>query len=43
MDSGATTYNDVLQNYHSVISILMRSAKRKKIVENVLIKIEENR
>jgi hypothetical protein len=43
MDSEATTYNDVLQNYHSVINILMRPAKRKKIIKNVLIKIEENR
>jgi hypothetical protein len=43
MDSGATTYNDVLQNYHSVINILMRPVKRKKIIKNVLIKIEENR
>jgi hypothetical protein len=43
MDSGATTYNDVIRNYHSTINILMRPIKRKKIIQNVLIKAKENR
>lgn len=35
MDSGATTYNDVMKNFHSTINHLMRPVKRKKIIENV--------
>jgi hypothetical protein len=42
MDSGATTYNDVIRNYHLTINILMRSIRRKKIIENVLIKTKKN-
>jgi hypothetical protein len=43
MDSGATTYNDVMRNYHSTINLLMRPIKRKKIIQNVLIKAKESR
>ena len=43
MDSGATTYNDVMKNFHSTINHLMRPVKRKKIIENVLIKTKKNR
>ena len=42
MDSGATTYNDVMKNFHSTINNLMRPIKRKKIIENVLIKTKKN-
>ena len=43
MDSGATTYNDVMKNFQSTIKLLMRPIKRKKIIENVLIKTKESR
>lgn len=43
MNSGATTYNDVMKNFHSTISLLMRPIKRKKIIKSVLIKTKENR
>ena len=43
MDSGTTTYNDVMRNFHSTINILMRPIKRKKIIENVLTKTKKNR
>lgn len=42
-NSGATTYNDVVKNFHSTINFLMRPIKRKKIIENVLIKTKESR
>ena len=43
MDSGATTYNDVMRNFHSTINILMRPIKRKKIIKSVLTQTKENR
>ena len=43
MDSGLTTYNDVMRNFNSTINNLMRPIKRKKIIKNVLIKARENR
>jgi hypothetical protein len=43
MDSGATTYNDVMKNFHLTINNLMRPIKRKKIIKSVLIKTEKNR
>lgn len=43
MDSGATTYNDVMKNFHSTINNLMRPIKRKKIIKNVLTETQENR
>ena len=43
MNSGATTYNDVMKNFQSTINLLMRPIKRKKIIENVLIKTKESR
>jgi hypothetical protein len=43
MDSGATTYNDVMKNFQSTINLLMRPIKRKKRIENVLIKTKESR
>ena len=43
MDSGATTYNDIMRNYHSTINFLMRPIKRKKVIQNVLIKAKKNR
>jgi len=43
MDSGATTYNDVMKNFHSTINLLMRPIKRKKRIENVLNKTQESR
>lgn len=43
MDSGATTYNDVIKNFHSTINLLIRPIKRKKRIENVLIKTKEIR
>lgn len=38
-----TTYNDVINNFHSTINLLMRPIKRKKIIKNVLIKTKKNR
>ena len=43
MDSGLTTYNDVMRNFNSTINNLMRPIKRKKIIKNVLIKAKEVR
>lgn len=42
MDSGTTTYNDIMRNYHSTINFLMRPIKRKKVIKNVLIKAKKN-
>jgi len=43
MDSGASSYNDIMKNFQSTINLLMRPIKRKKIIENVLIKTKESR
>jgi hypothetical protein len=43
MDSGATTYNDVMKNFQSTINLLMRPNKRKKIIKSVLTQTKENR
>ena len=43
MNSGATTYNDIMRKFNLTINTLMRPIKRKKIIQNVLIKTKENR
>jgi hypothetical protein len=43
MNSGATTYNDIMRKFNLTINTLMRPIKRKKIIQNVLIKAKENR